>query len=112
MRTRSRTRGRRPMTRTAVTRRSTRRSAPRRAQRARDSAALKILSLHHVSVTVRDLDEALHFYRDVLGLPVRTDRPAWMPPGAWLDIGDRRLNLSPGDPPANQQQGGPHFAVV
>lgn len=31
------------------------------------------LELSHCLITVHDLDEALGFYRDVLGLQVRTD---------------------------------------
>ncbi len=66
------------------------------------------LSLHHVSVIVRHLDEALDFYTGVLGLRRRTDRPASAGRGAWLDIGDQQLHLIEGTPPPAQGQ---HFAV-
>ena len=31
----------------------------------------------HVCITVPDLDQALKFYRDVLGLPLRFSSPGW-----------------------------------
>ncbi len=43
------------------------------------------LELSHCFITVRDLDEALAFYRDVLGLQVRTD--AAIGPMRWLTVG-------------------------
>lgn len=50
------------------------------------------LRLHHVSIIVRDLDRALGFYRDILGLaPLR--RPDFPVRGAWLACGDRQLHL-------------------
>jgi catechol 2,3-dioxygenase-like lactoylglutathione lyase family enzyme len=30
-----------------------------------------VTGLHHASLTVADLDRSLHFYRDLLGVPVR-----------------------------------------
>lgn len=50
------------------------------------------LGLHHVSLDVRDLDRALAFYRDVLGL-VPLERPDFPVKGAWLACGDRQLHL-------------------
>ena len=50
------------------------------------------LSLHHVSIDVRDLDRALAFYRDILGL-VRLPRPDFPVRGAWLACGDRMVHL-------------------
>jgi len=50
------------------------------------------LSLHHVSVDVRDLERALGFYRDILGL-VALPRPDFPVRGAWLQCGDRQLHL-------------------
>ena len=50
------------------------------------------LSLHHVSIDVRDLDRALGFYRDILGL-VPLSRPDFPVKGAWLTCGDRQVHL-------------------
>lgn len=45
------------------------------------------LGIHHSSLLVADTQRALAFYRDVLGLPVSSQRPPSMAfPGAWLDI--------------------------
>lgn len=65
-------------------------------------------SLHHVSLMVRQLDEALDFYISVLGLRQRTDRPATGGRGAWLDLGDQQLHLIEGTPPPARGQ---HFAL-
>ena len=50
------------------------------------------LSIHHGSFIVRDTDQALQFYCDVLGMQQvpRTDLPF---PGAWLAIGQQQLHL-------------------
>jgi methylmalonyl-CoA/ethylmalonyl-CoA epimerase len=57
-----------------------------------------VLGLHQVAQHVDDLDRAVAFYRDVLGLPLvgRFD-----PPGlAFFDLGDTRLLLETGAPSA------------
>jgi len=45
------------------------------------------LGVHHVSVNVRDVDEAIAFYVGSLGMTVRADRPDFGFGGAWLDVG-------------------------
>ncbi|MER6987748.1 VOC family protein [Saccharopolyspora hirsuta] len=64
--------------------------------------------IHHVSLMVRDLDDALDFYVGALGLRQRTDRPDSPVRGAWLDVGDQQLHLIEGEPPPATGQ---HFAV-
>ncbi|MEU7142159.1 VOC family protein [Nocardia sp. NPDC046473] len=75
------------------------------------TADAKVLALHHVSINVSDIDRALRFYVDVLGLTQRTDRPDNLGvEGAWLDVGDRQIHLieHPDIPPALGQ----HFALL
>ncbi|MGB0114198.1 MAG: VOC family protein [Ilumatobacteraceae bacterium] len=64
--------------------------------------------VHHVSINVRDADESLAFYTDVLGLTERTDRPDFSFRGAWLDVGGQQVHLIEGDVPTSVGQ---HFAI-
>jgi glyoxylase I family protein len=66
------------------------------------------LGVHHVSVNVKDVPEALAFYVDVLGLNVRDDRPDFGFGGAWLDLGTQQVHLIEATPPADVGQ---HFAI-
>ena len=66
------------------------------------------LAVHHVSINVTDIDEAISFYTDVLGFEVRTDRPDFGFGGAWLDVGGQQVHLlQAGAPPSLGQ----HFAI-
>jgi len=51
--------------------------------------------VHHIAVVVRDLDAALGFYRDILGLPVELvqSMPHDMVTIAFLTIGESKLEL-------------------
>jgi glyoxylase I family protein len=53
----------------------------------------QITEVHHVSLLVADTERALAFYRDLLGLPVDTERPDLGYPGAWLVVGNRQIHL-------------------
>jgi glyoxylase I family protein len=53
---------------------------------------MKIETVHHVAITVTDIDRARHFYGEVLGLP-EVPRPAFTFPGAWYEIGGRQVHL-------------------
>ena len=66
------------------------------------------VGVHHVSINVSDVDEALRFYVDVLGLTERTDRPDFGFGGAWLDVGGQQVHLLEAAAPPNLGQ---HFAV-
>lgn len=66
-------------------------------------------AVHHVSINVEDIDAALAFYTDVLGLVPRTDRPDFGFGGAWLDAGGQQVHLIEGRPPAALGQ---HFALL
>lgn len=69
---------------------------------------MKLAGVHHVSLTVDDVDAAVAFYVDRLGMTVRTDRPDFGFPGAWLDAGSHQVHLIQGNPPANVGQ---HYAL-
>jgi glyoxylase I family protein len=47
---------------------------------------MEIAAIHHVSLTVTDLERSRAFYRDILGL-VEIARPPFDFPGAWFQIG-------------------------
>jgi glyoxylase I family protein len=65
--------------------------------------------VHHVSINVDDVDIALAFYVDHLGLKARSDRPDFGFGGAWLDAGGQQVHLIEGAPPPNHGQ---HFALA
>ena len=65
--------------------------------------------VHHVAINVADVDEAIAFYTKRLGLTVRSDRPDFGFPGAWLDAGDQQIHLVRAPTPAAQGQ---HFALL
>src|SRR5581483_2560937 len=62
---------------------------------------MQIRRIAHVSVAVRSLEEALPFYRDVLGLPL-TERKALPERGlnvAFVGVGESQIELlEPADP--------------
>ena len=70
----------------------------------------EILCLHHASLLVSDTEQALRFYRDLLGLPVCNDRPDLGYPGAWLKVGGGQqihlLELPNPDPVEGRPQHG------
>lgn len=51
------------------------------------------LGLHHASLLIADLERALAFYRDVLGMSVSGQRPDLGYPGAWLEAGSQQIHL-------------------
>ena len=70
---------------------------------------MKPLAIHHVGISVDDLNAALAFYVDTLGLTPRDDRPDFGFPGAWLDAGGQQLHLIEAEPAPDKGQ---HFAVL
>jgi glyoxylase I family protein len=69
---------------------------------------MRSLGVHHVSINVDDVDAAVDFYVGTLGLVMRTDRPAFDFPGAWLDAGGQQVHLIGARVPNDQGQ---HFAL-
>ena len=53
----------------------------------------EFVGLHHASLLVVDLQRALHFYVDVLGLCVDESRPDMGFAGAWLTVGRQQVHL-------------------
>mmetsp|Transcript_34393 Transcript_34393/g.76389 ORF Transcript_34393/g.76389 Transcript_34393/m.76389 type:complete len:205 (+) Transcript_34393:132-746(+) len=51
--------------------------------------------MHHVGLLCKDLDAALNFYQNILGLEINPDRPHHKLPyrGAWLWIGPEMIHL-------------------
>jgi catechol 2,3-dioxygenase-like lactoylglutathione lyase family enzyme len=65
--------------------------------------------VHHVSICVRAVDEAVAFYTGVLGL-TPLPRPDFGVPGAWLDAGGEQVHLIEGATAASTPAGA-HFAL-
>jgi len=57
------------------------------------TSAVEVLGIHHVALCVRDLDEALDFYRDRLGFAEMPERPDFGFRGAWLRAGVQQIHL-------------------
>jgi catechol 2,3-dioxygenase-like lactoylglutathione lyase family enzyme len=74
-----------------------------------NTGAVQPLAVHHMSINVDDVEAALRFYTEVLGLGQRTDRPDFSFGGAWLDAGGQQVHLIEGQPPAGLGQ---HFALL
>ncbi|WP_270181692.1 VOC family protein [Alkalihalobacillus sp. CinArs1] len=53
---------------------------------------IEAVTIHHVSISVTNLEKANEFYKDILCLE-EIDRPDFGFKGAWYAIGDRQLHL-------------------
>ena len=54
---------------------------------------MRIETIHHVSLTVTDLDRSKQFYREILAL-AEIERPGFPFPGAWFQVGgNQQLHL-------------------
>ncbi|KKI94058.1 glyoxalase [Bacillus sp. SA1-12] len=77
---------------------------------------IEVESIHHVSLSVTNLEKAKHFYGDMLGFK-ELDRPDFDFPGAWYQVGNQQLHLIVqqesstfrSDPEINSKEG--HFAI-
>ena len=79
-----------------------------RGRPSRETERVQPLAVHHVSINVTDVDAAIAFYTERLGLTVRTDRPDFGFGGAWLDAGGQQVHLIAGETPPRRGQ---HFAL-
>ncbi|MCU1361261.1 MAG: lactoylglutathione lyase family protein [Ilumatobacteraceae bacterium] len=71
------------------------------------SAPTPIFGVHHVAIVVDDLDAALTFYRDGLGL-TEAHRPQFEQPGYWMQAGASQVHLMVGTGPVPKRY---HFAL-
>ena len=72
---------------------------------------MTIHMINHVALGVEDLDKAIAFYSDVIGL-TRLPRPEMSVPGAWFDLGVSQLHLVSGrTEPVRTAIKGSHFAI-
>lgn len=69
---------------------------------------MKLIGVHHVAINVEDVDAAVEFYTKKLGMTLRTDRPDFGVPGAWLDAGHQQIHLLQVPVPEPRGQ---HFAL-
>lgn len=53
---------------------------------------MNLNGIHHVSINVKDVEQAVAFYTQTLGLEV-LDRPDLGFPGAWLRAGNQEVHL-------------------
>lgn len=70
---------------------------------------MQAIAVHHVSINVDDVEAALRFYVDTLGLSRREDRPELGIDGAWLDAGGQQVHLICAAAPPSLGQ---HFALL
>ncbi|MDH5471815.1 MAG: VOC family protein [Gammaproteobacteria bacterium] len=54
---------------------------------------MAVLSIHHVSLLVKNTEKALDFYIRILGLELDGSRPELGYPGAWVNIGGQQIHL-------------------
>jgi methylmalonyl-CoA/ethylmalonyl-CoA epimerase len=64
--------------------------------------------IHQISIRISDLDRAVGFYRDTLGLTLLFQAPGQL---AFFDCGGVRLMLSPAEPEFDHQGSIIYFAV-
>ena len=70
--------------------------------------AMRCLRLTHVNVRVHNLEEAVRFYTEVMGLEVIPRRDS-KGKGAWFRLGDTEVHLA--EDPTPQPRSKRHFAV-
>jgi glyoxylase I family protein len=76
---------------------------------------IELIGLHHVSLAVRDLVQARHFYTNILGFQEIT-RPPFDSKGVWYAVGTQQLHLIENPPGETLRESGVdtldgHFAI-
>lgn len=51
------------------------------------------IAIHHVSLLTQDVQKALDFFVNILGLQPLSERPDLGYPGAWLAVGSQQVHL-------------------
>lgn len=77
---------------------------------------MPVLSLHHVSIPIRDLSRSIAFYEGILGL-VPLPRPGFAFSGRWYGTPERQVHLIVNPGATYRKVGGPgsldvHFALA
>jgi catechol 2,3-dioxygenase-like lactoylglutathione lyase family enzyme len=58
-----------------------------------DIKGLKVKTIDHITLVVKDLEQSRHFYEDVLGMAM-TERPAFGFPGLWFQCGTTQIHMN------------------
>jgi glyoxylase I family protein len=70
---------------------------------------MKLTGLHHVSILVSDMERAVAWYRDALGLQ-EVKRPSnFVTPVRWFELGEQQIHLIPAEEPDTVSPR--HFAI-
>src|SRR5207249_3438720 len=71
----------------------------KRVPRGGGECRMKLTGIHHVSILVPDMQAAVAWYRDVLGLR-EVKRPSnFVTPVRWLELGGQQIHLIPSEAP-------------
>lgn len=73
---------------------------------------MQISGIHHCSIKVTDMERAVRFYREVLGLQEIEIPSTFSPAGIhvhWLMLGDEQIHLMPSD--ERDHESSRHFAL-
>ncbi len=69
---------------------------------------MPVTNLNHVSVSVRDMEESVHFYTELFGMK-KIPTPNFGFPVQWLRVGDLQLHVFKRDVPSPQYH---HFGIT
>lgn len=58
---------------------------------------MKLTGIHHVSILVPDMEAAVAFYRDALGLKEVVRPSNFVTPVRWFELGEQQIHLIPAD---------------
>ncbi len=80
----------------------------------------KVLGYHHFDIRCKDINASLHFYRDLLGLPIsrtvfndeKNIYYLMLPDGVEIELMDLKGKQVPADPPSEFRVGGHHFGFL